>query len=570
MKQKVSGQGAIPSVEKLRKMSAAIIAGELSGRALALMFNVAPSSISRLKHKLLIAGLVTLSGLDKLSDLELAQLLYHHIHKVERDPRNLTLKVKKQRKHKFQPEVLLPDYKKTAQEMLDRQSKKNIMFIEYCALCNEEHKDHVSKATFYEHLNRQIKELVGPKVFMRQYHPYGYELQIDWCHKRFPICDPISGLESLYYVFVAAWPASCYTYAEFVPSLTTQSVCNSIRNALLFFKCKPITVTIDNAAAMVVKHAQGRDALLNHDFEDFAARLKLEINANNPGAPREKSQIEKTVGLLEQRCLPLLTPKLALSVREYNLKLQESVDKYINRCGFRDEGKGLGTPRIELFLKYEKPKATPVDSFLPSYAESYLMLKVKNDYTVNVRGHDYSVPFKLAGKYVNARIEGSVLNILYDEQTVAVHRVSNSDKPSILLEHMPDNHKAVAKSAMYHSPEDVYAAAKNLSSALYDFCRELFAKFAWNNKRRFAIFLINIYVKEFRKRDLYDTALNILCGYDERKWNSYKLNEILSTLESSAPPKNINLSNSLSDEDYCLRGADSFSFGKKEHEKMEN
>ena len=285
MKQKENGQGAIPSVEKLRKMSAAIIAGELSDQALALMFNVAPSSISRLKHKLFSSGLVTLSGLDKLSDLDLAQLLYHHIHKVERDQRNLALKVKKKREHKFQSDVLLPDFKKTAQEMLDRQSKKNVMFIEYCALCNEKHKEHISKATFYQHLNRRIKELAGPKVFMRQYHPYGYELQIDWCHKRFPICDPVSGLESLYYIFVAACPASYYTYAEFVPSLTTQSVCNSIRNALLFFKCKPITVTIDNAAAMVVKHAQGRDAGLNHDFEDFASRLKLEINANNPGAP---------------------------------------------------------------------------------------------------------------------------------------------------------------------------------------------------------------------------------------------------------------------------------------------
>ena len=101
MKQKVNGQGAIHSVEKLRKMSAAVIAGELSGRALALMFNAAPSSISRLKHKLFSSGLVTLSGLDKLSDLELAQLLYHHIHKVERDPRNLALKVKKKREHKF-------------------------------------------------------------------------------------------------------------------------------------------------------------------------------------------------------------------------------------------------------------------------------------------------------------------------------------------------------------------------------------------------------------------------------------------------------------------------------------
>ncbi len=556
-------------MEKLRKMSAAIIAGELSGRALALMFNVAPSSISRLKHKLFSSGLVTLSGLDKLSDLELAQLLYHHIHKVERDPRNLALKVKKKREHKFHSDVFLPDFKKTAQEMLDRQSKKNVMFIEYCALCNEKHKEHISKATFYQHLNRRIKELAGPKVFMRQYHPYGYELQIDWCHKRFPICDPVSGLESLYYIFVAAWPASYYTYAEFVPSLTTQSVCSSIRNALLFFKCKPITVTIDNAAAMVIKHAQGRDAVLNHDFEDFASRLKLEINANNPGAPREKSPVEKTVGLLEQRCLPLLTPRPALSVREYNLKLQELVDKYINRCGFRDEGKGMGTPRIELFLKYEKPKAAPVDSFLPSYAESYLMLKVKNDYTVNVRGHDYSVPFKLAGKYVNARIEGNILNILYDDQTVAVHHVSNSDKPSILLEHMPDNHKAVAKSAKYRSPADIYAAARNLSSALYDFCRELFAKFAWNNKRRFAVFLINIYVKEFRKRELYDAALNILFGYDESKWNSYKFNEILSTLESSAPSKNNNRPNPLSDEDYCLRGADSFSFGNKEREDKE-
>ena len=123
---------------------------------------------------------------------------------------------------------------------------------------------------------------------------------------------------------------------------------------------------------------------------------------------------------------------------------------------------------------------------------------------------------------------------------------------------------------MYRSPEDIYAAAKNLSSALYDFCRELFAKFAWNNKRRFAVFLINIYVKEFRKHELYDAALNILCGYDERKWNSYKFNEILSTLESSAPTKNINLPNSLRDEDYCLRGADSFSFGQKGRKGMEN
>lgn len=50
---------------------------------------------------------------------------------------------------------------------------------------------------------------------------------------------------------VMAWPASYYTYARFVPDLTTKSACEALREALVYFGCKPSCFVVDNARCLV-------------------------------------------------------------------------------------------------------------------------------------------------------------------------------------------------------------------------------------------------------------------------------------------------------------------------------
>ena len=248
--------------------------------------------------------------------------------------------------------VLQPDYQKFADEYFDRRRKVQFLYTEYLEQCSEQKKGCISRTTFYRHLNQIIKQQCTVKPIMKQEHVYGAELLIDYTGSTCNLLQSDGTFKS-YSICVLILAASNYIYAELIPQQTCERTCNAISHALCFFGCRPSVLVSDNSKSMVLRHATGRDVILNPSFEYFLQRCGIILDANNPFSPTSKSSVKLSVRMIQERALPRLYTGAVKPLSEYNRELLVLINQYINSVGFRNNCNG--TSRKELFLKYEKP-----------------------------------------------------------------------------------------------------------------------------------------------------------------------------------------------------------------------
>lgn len=60
------------------------------------------------------------------------------------------------------------------------------------------------------------------KATMCIQHKPGEAMQVDWAGNTIPIFDPVTGEESVAYLFIAVLPCSCYAYVEACPDMKTE------------------------------------------------------------------------------------------------------------------------------------------------------------------------------------------------------------------------------------------------------------------------------------------------------------------------------------------------------------
>lgn len=386
-------------------------------------------------------------------------------------------------------------------------------------------------------LRNALSVEVGPtNVSMHQTHRYGDEIGIDYCGDTFPVLMP-DGTTQQYAICVLAWAASYMTYAELIPHQTTQDTCNVIAHAIQRWQCTARVITCDNAKSMVIQHTVGREPIFNRSFEGFVHSLGMTINANKPYGPTGKNYVEKEVDLIQSRCLSLMriieTP---MNLLEANTKLMELVDREINSAGFRDNGKG--SPRQELFEQYERPAALKFSGVIPEYREYLGSFTVARDYTVHVNKHYYSVPWRYAYEIVNVLLSATKVYISSYNGLIAEHIRSDGDEQyTILFEHMPENHQAIAlKRKDFPDPASVINASKTFSDTLHQFV-QLYFKSHTMEQVECPLSIIRAYQKHTAEHKLYDAALKRLMELDVDKWTSYRFNNFKKEIKSEISQK---------------------------------
>ena len=467
-------QGKLMKSQDVRRAVIRLLKGD-SLRACAKEIKCSPSTIHRLKDKLEKSKL-TLDEVNLLNDKDLMDKLYDvevtiKNHKVSR--------VIVHRKFNSDPvkkaKQLRPNFKVIAQQVID--SKRNIQLFwrdyqDECILCG---KEPVSRSYFYTRV-REEKSLLQPpetKVKMYQYHPYGKEIMMDFAGNFWPVYDANGNVTAKLPILVLTWPASGYIKALILANATTGVVCAGIARLLTIVGVQADILTLDNFKSAVDKHMFGKEAIINKSFLFYMSTIGLDVQANNPASPREKGPVESGVGLVQRRCLPRLAGKHYDSLEQGNIALDMTVEKYINEEGYKENG--TGTPRKELFLQYEVPACNPVKSPMPQYFKHLFFLKVDDFYLVEINKSKYSVPYKYAGKYVDAQINGREVVILYKSKVIAIHPINiNHTEPLIAEEHMPKHHQAVKdKQRKYEHPEELLRDAKICGSYVYKYCKGL-------------------------------------------------------------------------------------------------
>jgi len=271
----------------------------------------------------------------------------------------------------------------------------------------------------------------------RLVHKAGEKVMVDYAGQTVDVVIPETGEIRKAQIFVGMLPCSGYTYAEATWDQKKPSWIGSHVRMFEFFGGVPRYLIPDNLKS-AVSVAGWNNLVLNRTYEDMADHYRVIIQPTRPGKPKDKSLVELAVKQVGRSILFCLRNHTFFGLQELNDKIYELLIKLNNR-----ETKRIPQGRKKLFNELEKNILKPLPEKAYEYAE-FLIQSVQVDYTINLGGHYYSVPYQFIGQKVTIKVTEKFVEIFCKEKSIATHpRSAVLGESTINSLHMPDNHKAI-------------------------------------------------------------------------------------------------------------------------------
>lgn len=274
---------------------------------------------------------------------------------------------------------------------------------------------------------------------MRQTHPAGEKLFVDYAGDTVPVFDQITNAERPAHIFVAALGASNYTYAEARWSEGLADWIGAHVNTFTAIGGVPKAVVCDNLKAGVTKPSRYEPGI-NRSYAELATHYGFAVLPTRIRKPRDKAKAEVAVQIVQRFVLARLRNRRFFSLDELNAAIRECVADLNAKIMHK-----LGKSRRELFETIERPalKALPAEPY--RYAE-WKRARVAPDYHIEIASHYYSVPSRLIREVVEARITSTTVEIFHRGTRVASHAFSAvRNRHTTIAEHMPSAHRRYAE-----------------------------------------------------------------------------------------------------------------------------
>ena len=275
--------------------------------------------------------------------------------------------------------------------------------------------------TFQRRVKRwRLAEGPEKEVFFTQDHRPGAGLSVDWTEMD-SLLITLGGRPFGHKLFHAVLPYSNWEWAVRARSESTLSLRGGLKAVLGRLGKVPRTLLIDNSSTAT--HQLSRDGAkrgFNTEFLGICAHYGIEPRTINVGRPQENGDCESANGHLKRRIRQHL---LLRGSRDFGS--EHEYDRFL--AGVLEAANRLRTERLgeELAAMRE----TAVED-LPDYRE--LMVTVWNDSTIRVRKLRYSVPGRLIGAKLLARIYENRIVLLDGAREVAQLPRNGGDRGAVI------------------------------------------------------------------------------------------------------------------------------------------
>ena len=262
----------------------------------------------------------------------------------------------------------------------------------------------------------------GPEkeVFFTQDHQPGEELAVDWTDMG-ELGIMIEGKVLAHKLFHAVLPYSNWEWAVRAHSESTLSLRGGLKAALGRLGRVPRRLLTDHSSTATHQlKKDGAERGFNAEYLGICAHYGIEPRTINVGRPQENGDCESANGHLKRRIRQHL---LLRGSRDFGS--EQEYDRFL--VGVLEAANRLRTERLgeELAAMRE----TAVED-LPDYRE--LMVTVWSDSTIRVRKLRYSVPSRLIGVKLLARIYENRIVLLNGAQEVAQLPRNGGDRGAII------------------------------------------------------------------------------------------------------------------------------------------
>ena len=504
---------------KIKLICAKCLSPDPKVRETARNIGISPNTVISISAKARLLGYTKIEEISSLSDEEIIRRFYP----VSSSGYNaMADAVDKNNKY-------VPDFVYTAKMMLEKKMDTDTAYKEYREIAFKANSLPFSKGYFRRRISIELKELTAKDAYyLKQDFVYGQVLQIDFTGDYYILMTHNGQIKC--WIMVLTWPASYYTYAEFVTSQSTAESCRVITNAVRFWGNRvPAVVVCDNAKAFVIVH-KGSHVELNQAFSDFMGGLGICVDAAPIRRPQVKSACEYSVSQVQHLAARKeLVRSFAQrkTLDEHSRFLQKKVDEVINQGPFRNS---IDKTRSYLFNQYELP-ATRTVSSIPEYAQAYNSVVVPRSYLITVYEHEYSVPYRYIKKSVDVFVGNDFIVVKYEGQEIARHLRTDTPGRTCDPQHMPPEHQSIIRNnEQYGNAEMLLKRAKELCPELYNLCaRKLSLSENTGVNKANAVKsckgMINFYVKNTAK-DLIAICCTELLSRPPQMWNTPCLKEI--------------------------------------------
>ncbi len=286
-------------------------------------------------------------------------------------------------------------------------------------------------------LFREFERRLSPT--MRQDHPAGDKVFVDYSGKKIMIVDRATGVVREAEIFVAVLGASNYTYAE---ATWTQKLADWIEahvRMFRFFGGVPRLVVPDNLKSGVHR-ASFYDPEINRSYGMMASHYGVGILPARPRKPRDKAKVEAGVRFAQTYILGRLRRQTFFSLAEANAAIVAALER-INAHVMRR----LSVSRRHLFETIEMPVLAPLPDADYQFAE-WRVARVSLDYHVEIDGFFYSVPHGLIREQVDVRATIRTIELFHRGVRVAAHqRRYGGRRHGTDPDHMPSAHRRYAE-----------------------------------------------------------------------------------------------------------------------------
>jgi transposase len=284
----------------------------------------------------------------------------------------------------------------------------------------------VAESTMRDHVRKRRRELgLAAEAFCPQVHDPGVTAEVDWGEA----AVSVAGMLTVLGLFLMR---SCFSGACFVMAFESQSQQAFLEghvHALSWFMGAFAVIRYDNLKSAAKKTLKGRGRVENERFTALRSHYLYDSWFTLVGiqGAHEKGGVENEVGRFRRNHL-VPVPEVA-SLAELN--------ELLLACCIRDLDRTI-TGRTEtvgarLSQEIEVLRPLPASPF-PTWEQTEHRVNQKS--MIVVRRNHYSVPVRLVGTKVSARVGAREIEVLADGRPVATHpRLRGSQLRSARLDH---------------------------------------------------------------------------------------------------------------------------------------
>ena len=247
----------------------------------------------------------------------------------------------------------------------------------------------------------RLKEGKEQEVFFDQIRTPGECMQLDWTDMN-ALNIFVAGEHYLHKLAHLVLPYSNYEGAIRCRSESILAIKKVLRHFLYAINATPATLQVDNSSAAThqIKRT-GSERDFNDELVSIAGYYGFSLRSTNISSPNENGDVESLNGHIKRRIKQAMLLRGSTSfdsMEDYDYFLQSVFDK-------------ANKPRIKKLQEELQVMRSIPEKPLPEYQEMYV--SVRGGSTVNIKKVTYSVPSRLIGSELKAKIYENMI-VLYN------------------------------------------------------------------------------------------------------------------------------------------------------------